>query len=208
MQAMKTIVFISGFGISADMIDHSFTHRFSFLPGVYSRLEKIVENSSDPVTLIAWSLGGKWALQLKKQYPEIVQSVILLSQRPQWTDVIDFQRQQLQENGPQGYLMQFYENLFRGNESDYELFYDRHLKNHLEIYDEQRLQWLLSELETYILQPEELNHGVQLIHARYDAIAPPALIKKYARQHELNLTVLKTVRSHYPFSEALWTLID
>lgn len=86
------ILFLPGFGFKATIwqagLDVSLNAIFQNLPDGKT-LQEITDNTvkhiKDPVTLVAWSLGGLVAMDLAHRYPDKIKKLILVATTPQFS---------------------------------------------------------------------------------------------------------------------------
>jgi malonyl-CoA O-methyltransferase len=135
-------------------------------------LHFLCKNSLKPIRIIGWSMGAMLGLDFAVSNPEKVESLVLLSLRPQWPrhEIKELQLQLAENND--AFLKNFYRKCFLGDKESYRKFCSILEPLYLKEINTARLQRGLHFLGKYILPDSVPDIPVHLIHGKQDIIAP------------------------------------
>jgi malonyl-ACP O-methyltransferase BioC len=137
-------------------------------------LHLIGSKNIKPVRIIGWSMGAMLGLDFAVNHPGKVESLVLVSLRPDWPghEIKELQLE-LTENRD-AFLKNFYRKCFLGDKESYRNFCRNLEPLYLNAMDMngERLQRGLKFLEKYTLPTPVPDIAVRLIHGKQDIIAP------------------------------------
>ena len=148
----------------------------TYTPDPDAAVDDIIHQTSGPFDLAGWSLGGRLALRIWRQYPDQVGRCTLYSMGNYTAERLERQRVLLRRDRSR-YLYTFYRRCFLGAAGDFSQFEDAHLARLLDRWPEKDLLAGLDFLAAPC--PEVPSHDGELVHYRgdrdriLDRAAPP-----------------------------------
>lgn len=176
----RSIVLIPGWATDYRIFDKlrlkfNYIIPVSFSPWDFaeSLADFLLKNNIRTISLFGFSLGGFVAAEFSSQYPELINSLILVSIRKKYkVDEIEDVRKNLKKN-KKAYLYKFYKLSFYKREELLK-FKDTLLKFYL---DNLQLNYLLNTLDYLggsVMRPDKFEtvKDIKIIHGEEDYIAP------------------------------------
>jgi malonyl-CoA O-methyltransferase len=182
LEAKTPTVFLPGWGFDGRILrllkpSPSWIYPEAFLdPDILEQdlLHFLTSKNIKPIRIIGWSMGAMLGLNFVAKYPEKVESLILISLRPQWPEHEIKELQVEFAENPEAFIKNFYRKCFLGDKQSYRNFCKTVEPFYLNAIDMnvERLQRGLEFLKKFTLPSPVTPISVRLIHGKQDIIAP------------------------------------
>ncbi|QGJ72373.1 Hypothetical protein PBC10988_40940 [Planctomycetales bacterium 10988] len=141
--------------------------------------KELADKNLKTFSLLGWSLGALYAIELAKNFPEKVEVLGLASARPNYTEQeIETQKQQAHEDRTQT-LLHFYRRCFLGQRSNFQWFEKKLLPDYQDKWTTAELLEGLNVLKLKSIDVENINVPLCFFQGTKDIVAPAPMIEEY-----------------------------